>query len=280
MLEDKRPDALRVGCRKLAKRNRGLPARVLAPRSKLSVNLLEAGPFSPMRDVIGGTTGIIQGIRFEGSSKIVNVKNTIISLPRTVVSRLHWEVIAEETESLRALSHYTGAEVEIPRSALAPAARSASGQETMEIVSPTDFAVVERFRDDGQFWGDPNPEALLGRRRPHLDSRKGRLLISGRNHVDLVSNSTHFLAFCVKEPVIPTWNFWSVRTVNWDAAKILCLWLNSIFAITHLYDRRITGEGTYVGWLKSDLLNLPVPQVSALRGDIREGLLRTFPTNS
>ena len=75
---------------------------------------------------------------------------------------------------------------------------------------------------------------------------------------------------------MPTWNFWSVRTVSWDAARILCLWFNSAFAATHLYDERITGTGTYVGWLKSDLLNIPVPRISSLDRSVRRTLLALF----
>ncbi len=61
-----------------------------------------------------------------------------------------------------------------------------------------------------------------------------------------------------------------------NAARILCLWFNSIFAITHLYDRRITGIGTYVGWLKSDLLGMPSPTVSSLDPSSRRRLIELF----
>jgi type I restriction-modification system DNA methylase subunit len=231
---------------------------------------------APLREVIGGPQGIIQGIRFEGSSDVVNVRNTIISIPRSVVGRMHWEIIEEKKRTVRARSHTTGAAIEIPRKALEAAVRTASGLEGMEIATPPDFAVAARFDRDGDFWSDRDPDGLVARRKPHLDSRKGRLLISGRNHVDLVSDSTHFLAFCAKDPIVPTWNFWSIRNVSWDAARILCLWFNSVFAITHLYDKRITGTGTYVGWLKSDLLAIPVPKISALDPSSRERLIKLF----
>jgi len=239
-------------------------------------DLSTTAKLAPLREVIGGTDGIIQGIRFEGSSNIVNVQNTILSYPRSAVGRMQWEIVGEKKRTVRVLSHITGAELDIPRSALQAAARTASGLEAMEISTPLDFAVADRFDKDTDFWADRNPDDILERRKPHLESRKGRLLISGRNHIDLVSDSTHFLAFCAKDPLVPTWNFWSIRTVSWEAAKILCLWFNSIFAITHLYDKRITGIGTYVGWLKSDLLAIPVPKISDLAPSTRKRLIELF----
>src|SRR5207244_4098433 len=139
------------------------------------------------REVIGGSDGIIQGIRFEGTSEIVNVKDTIVSYPRELVSRVHWEIVAEKKKTVHVVSHRTGIELDIPRQALEPAVRTASGLGTMELVDPTVFAVVARFAQDDQFWADRDPNSLLKRRRQHLESRKGRLLISGRNHIDLVS---------------------------------------------------------------------------------------------
>jgi len=249
---------------------------LLPGEEKIGVDLSRIPALAPLREVIGGSNGIIQGIRFEGSSDLVNVKDTIISFPRDFVSRVHWEITAEKKKAIRVVSHKTGVELDIPRQALEPAVRTASGLGTMELANPTDLAVVARFDGDDQFWADRDPDRLLKRRRQHLDSRKGRLLISGRNHIDLVSDSTHFLAFCSKDPLVPTWNFWSIRTVSWDAARILCLWFNSVFAVTHLYDERITGTGTYVGWLKGDLLDIPAPKVSSLDRSVRTTLIELF----
>jgi hypothetical protein len=248
---------------------------LLPGEEKIGVDISSSRLFAPLQEVVG-KNGIIQGIRFEGSSDYVNVKNTLISTKRTVGTRMNWMIIDEKPDSTRARSQTTGAELEIPKRVLRPACRSPAGMLTMEIVEPPDFAVEGRFEGDESFWDDSHPDALIAKRLEHFKSREGRVLIAGRNHVDLVSEGTHLLAFCSYEPLIPTWSFWSVRVNNAENAKILCLWLNSIFAITHLYDIRIVGTGIYVGWLKADLLKLLVPDLSRLSVSLRKELLSLF----
>jgi tRNA1(Val) A37 N6-methylase TrmN6 len=248
---------------------------LLPGEEKIGVDLSSGRLFNSLQGVVG-EGGIIQGIRFEGSSDYVNVKNTLVSSKRPVGTRLNWVIVDENPDSTRARSQTSGAEIEIPKRVLRPACRSPAGLLTMEITEPPDFAVGGRFEGDGPFWNDSDPDAVVSKRIDHFKSREGRLLIAGRNHIDLVSEGTHFLAFCSREPLIPTWSFWSVRVNDSDDAKILCLWLNSIFAITHLYDIRIVGTGIYVGWLKADLLKLPVPDLSRLPVSLRREMLSLF----
>ena len=248
---------------------------LLPGQENVAVNLPESKIFSPLREVVG-EDGIIQGIRFEGSSDVVNVKNTLISHKREMGTRLNWMIIEENSRTIKAKSQTTGIDVEIPRSVLEPAARSPTGLKTMHLIEPTDYAVRDRFDGDENFWEDSHADAIIARRKPHLKSREGLLLLAGRNHVDVVSDNTHFLAFCADEPVVPTWSFWSIKTQNTDHAKIICLWLNSIFALTHLYDKRIVGTGVYIGWLKADLLSIPIPDPSKLSASSRKSLLTLF----
>lgn len=248
---------------------------LLPGEENIGVDLSSSRYLVPLR-TIAGDDGIIQGIRFEGSSDLVNVKNTLISRQREVGTRLNWVITEESADSFKVRNQATGAEVAIPKSALMAATRSPSGQETMAIYEPPDYAVYGRFSNDDAFWDDPKPDELVQRRRIHLDSRMGRLLIAGRNHVGVTSDSTHFIAFFSHNPIVPTWSFWSVRYGNPDDARIACLWMNSIFALTHLYDKRIAGTGAYVGWLKADLLDFPVPDTASLPGTTKKKLLQLF----
>ena len=241
----------------------------------IAVPLPEVPTFVPLASLLG-EGGIIQGIRFEGSSDTANVKNTIISRERDVGSRLNWVVTADEQDALVVKSQTTGAEVRVPRSALEPAMRTPAGQRTMLISPPPDYAVKDRFPEDDAFWDDPAPDEIVSRRRPHLKSREGRVLLAGRNHINLLSESTHHLAFTAGGPIVPTWSFWSIRVPDQDEANALCLWLNSSFAFTHLFDRRIIGTGVYIGWLKSDLLTVPVPDFRAMSSSQRDALRILF----
>ena len=241
----------------------------------VGVGLEDAHSISPIRDTLGGGQ-IIQGIRYEGSSNIVNVKNTIVSKPREVTARLNWVLGSETAIGFPARNPFSGAEVNIPRSALRAAIRSPAGQYTMLLSDPRDFAVKSRFPGDEKFWLDRDPDGLVTRRVHHLESREGRLLLAGRNHVGLASEETSLLAFCSKDPIVPTWSFWSFRVPDFDRARILCLWLNSTFGLSHLLDRRITGTGAYIGWLKSDLEAMPGIDPDALSAKDRLALLQLF----
>lgn len=236
---------------------------LLPGEEHIAVALPSSPRFVSLSDLIG-TDGIIQGIRFEGSSDTVNVKNTIISRKRDVGSRLNWAITKEIPGFLLAQSQTTGAEVTVPISALEPAMRTPAGQRTMLISPVPDYAVRSRFLGDEAFWDDIAADEILSRRRDHLRSREGRVLLAGRNHVNFLSQGTHHLAFTAGGLIVPTWSFWSLKVEDQDVANALCLWLNSSFAFTHLFDKRIIGTGVYVGWLKSDLLGLRVPELRGL----------------
>lgn len=248
---------------------------LLPGEERIGVELPTEPTFVPLSTLIGNN-GIIQGIRFEGSSDTVNVKNTIVSRRREVGSRVNWAITGEDSGIVRAQSQTTGAEVSIPISALEPAMRTPSGQRSMLISHPPDYAVLSRFLGDEAFWDDPTADEILSRRRGHLKSREGRVLLAGRNHVNFLSEGTHHLAFTAGGLIVPTWSFWSIRIDDQDVANALCLWLNSSFAFTHLFDKRIIGTGVYVGWLKSDLLNLPVPDLRNLTPRQRAQLRTLF----
>jgi N-6 DNA Methylase len=241
----------------------------------VGIDLAHSTSTSPMGEALGGGS-IIQGIRYEGSSKVVNVKNTIVSKPREFTARLNWVLGDETADGLSAQSPLTGATVRIPQVALRPAIRSPAGQHTMLLTELRDFAVTTRFPGDEQFWVDRDPDSLVARRIPHLASREGRLLLAGRNHVGLASEETSLLAFCSKEPIVPTWSFWSFRIPDFDRARLLCLWLNSTFGLSHLLDRRITGTGAYIGWLKTDLESMPGLNPDALSPAATRELLHLF----
>jgi hypothetical protein len=246
---------------------------LLPGQEKIGIELPESTIFSTFQKYLGQDK-LIQGIRFEGSSDYVNVTNTLISNKREVGTRVNWLIIEENKNTIRVRSQKSGVEIDIPRSVLLPATRSPAGLDKMEIIEPPDYVVCNRFDNDELFWETDIPD--FNKRNEHFKSRQGRLLLAGRNHIDIVSEGTHHLSFCTSENIVPTWSFWSFKIDNPDDAKILCLWLNSIFSMTHLYDKRITGTGIYIGWLKSDILNLIIPDPQKIPVKIKDDCLTLF----
>jgi hypothetical protein len=222
------------------------------------------------------TTEVVQGIRFNEVEDFVRPRNTLLSRPREANVRTNWAVIEETDEFIVAKSKRTGATVRVPRAVVRPTTRSVAGMSTIEFTTPFDYIVVGRFPGDTAFWDDPDPDAVLAKRLPHLATREATLLLGGRNNVGLDGTGTHFLAFVSARPVPPTWSFWSVRGLDLDDARLVALWWNSSFNLVQLIENRAEVQGAYMSWLKADILRLRVPDIRALSAASRTSLLKTY----
>lgn len=230
---------------------------------------LEAPVMAPLRAVV---PKVIQGIRFNDTSDSVHPKNTLLSRPREAKSHVDWRIVAEDEDAVTATSTATGVTLEIPKSVLLPTTRTISGMTTMEMTADFDYVVTGRFPKDTLFWDDPDPNGILRRRLPHLKSREARLLLAGRNQVDLSAPGTCHLAVVASQPVPPTWSFWCVQVGSYDEARYLALWWNSTFNLRQLMARRAETRGTVVSWVLRDLLPMPVLDPSKLSSSGREAL--------
>jgi tRNA1(Val) A37 N6-methylase TrmN6 len=257
-------------------RNSGNWQQLLPAEQFEGFNLPSSSYLSPLVDA---GVKIVQGIRFHENSDRVDVKNTVLSKPRAAVDvKINWKIEKEKASELEAVSTDTGARVIFPRRVLRPTTRSPAGMQTIEITNPTDYVVVNRFPGDQPFWNDPDPDALLKRRLPHLKSREAFLVAAGRNNVNLASRGTHFLAFVSPEQIPPTWSFWSIKTDSLEAARLLALWWNSTFNLVQLMECRAEVGGSWVGWLKDTLLQLNVLKPAALTQQVRRELLHVYGT--
>jgi len=249
----------------------------LLPRERFAGFSLPSSPFLALLEDTGAQ--VVQGIRFHENSDRVDVKNTVLSKPRAKVDvKINWRIVSEKKTAVDATSTETGVTVTVPRKVLRPTTRSPAGMETMELVDPPDYIVVGRFPGDELFWDDPDPDALLARRLPHLESREAFLVAAGRNNVNLASKGTHLLGFVCREPIPPTWSFWSIRTASLEDSRLLALWWNSTFHLVQLMESRAEVGGSWVGWLKDTLLQLTALKPTALTPEARRDLLRVYET--
>ncbi len=235
--------------------------------------LPESPALAPLGEV---ALRVVQGIRFHAESDRVDVKNTVLSKPREVGVKMNWRVERETPTEVEAVSTDSGLRVTIPKTALRPTTRSASGMQTMEMLDPPDYIVVGRFPGDEAFWDDPDPDGVLTRRLPHLKSREAYLVVAGRNNVNLAAQGTHFLAFVAREPIPPTWSLWSIKTNTLEEARLLALWWNSTFHLINLIEQRAEVGGSWMGWLRDTLERLPVLNPAALSPESKRELLRVY----
>jgi tRNA1(Val) A37 N6-methylase TrmN6 len=222
----------------------------LAPRNMISLNTV--------------VKKVIQGFRYEKNSEFVSTKDTLVSKPREKRVRIDIEI--QNIDDRRILVRNPNGEEQlvIPRTATAPAIRTASWQRSIEIEHPLDFVVVERFDGDELFWTRKDVDRMLVQRREHISTRKANLVMAGYGNIDLSSPGTFFLAFCSKSEIAPTWSFWSLPCSKYDHAVVLALWLNSTFALTELLKRRTEVRGTNIKWRKKEIEELPVVNVRSL----------------
>lgn len=228
---------------------------------------------APLSEVV---PNVIQGLRFHKDSDKLSTSNSLLTRPRDVTVRMNWEVLEEDKKTVEARSKTSGEVVKVPRKALLPTTRSASGMPTMEILSPYDYLVVGRFPDDESFWEDENPDGIIERRVKHIKSRESYLVVPGRNNVGLSSGGTHLLAFVSPRRIAPTWSFWSIQADTLEKARILCLWWNSTLHLAQLIEGRAETGGAWVCWLKNDLLQMKVVNPDVLSPKAKKDLLSIY----
>ena len=146
------------------------------------------------------------------------------------------------------------------------------------MIDPPDYIVIGRFPGDESFWDDRDPDAILRRRLPHLESREAYLVAAGRNNVNLAAPGTHFLAVVSPTLIPPTWSFWSIKTDSLDDARILALWWNSTYHLAQLIENRHEVGGSWMGWLRDTLNRLSVLNPKALSPETKRGLLQVYET--
>lgn len=217
---------------------------------------------------------MIGGLRLESSSDYIHPDNSLLSKPRDANVHIDWEITDEESMSYTAKNQDRGNEVKVPQNILSPALRSFSGMRTLEIQNPPDYVVMDTFPGDSEFWWSDSPD--LERRRRHVDSRDGQLVLGGYGNLDLTAPGTSFLAMTYKDEIAPTWSLWSVSVGSWEDAQLLSLWWNSTYSVAKLITERNEVRGSVVKWRKPDLLEIPVPDLNTLSDEEREGLLELY----
>ncbi len=207
-------------------------------------------------------------------------ENTMLSYEREQRTMIDWKITKEDREYVWALSKARAIELRFPRSALAASTRTVTGMDKILVDRRFDYVVVDRFKNDDEFWnGAPADEILLARRR-QIATRSAYLLVAGRGGLNLAADGTKLLAFCTREKMAPTWAFWSFRTRTFEEAQILSLWWNSTFSLNQLIDKRTEVEGSRVWFGKEAINPLPVLDPKKLDDAQKGVMLSLFKTLS
>jgi len=245
------------------------------PEPRLSSKLkFSKNKFSSLLDVLGDEDSLKQGLRFNSSSEFVSTKNSIISNPRPRIS-IEFEII-EETKNKIKFTDKLGNFYKISKKSLRPAIRTISYQDTIHVDSPPDWIVIDRFENDEEFWQAKNINTILMKRKKHLDTRLGNIVMAGYGNFNLAAVGSSLIAVTSDELIAPTWTCWRLLCDNLDDAKILTLYLNSTFSIAKLIDISTEVGGTLRKWRKDRLLLMPVLDPKKLTESERISLLKLY----
>ena len=224
--------------------------------------------------VLGSKTALKQGLRFHRSSGYMSPENSIISHPRDNVS-IQYEIIDEKRDSIE-FTNRIGATFKISKDSLSPALRTLSHQKKLLMKSPSDWLVIERFKNDEDFWQTQNVANILSKRRNQLSSRLGNIIMAGYGNYDLAAPGSCLIALLTDKPTAPTWTCWRMNIENKDDAKIIALYLNSTFALANLIDNSTEVRASVRKWRKSTLFSMPIIDPKKLSETERNNLLKLF----
>lgn len=174
-----------------------------------------------------------------------------------------------------------GIEVNIPVSSVVPGIRRLSHTTTMDVSESHDFIIIgwssqikemARLVLTDRELAKVNP-SLLEKWKKRYDSKSSCLLVSRRLY--LASPNTYVVSLYSQLPTIGI-NFWSIKGIEGDYAKILCLWLNSSLNILQLFNVGVMREGSWMTLHDYMLDEVMVPEFNRINKDDRKVLLNVF----
>lgn len=199
-------------------------------------------------EVIGGL-GLGGGIRtLYRPLSILNEKE------RALKSSDLWIEAAVTKQNLIAQNRLTSKTVEIPLDCLVPSLRRHSGVGYLDITENSDFLVMDAFPHMDEFFDHKKTKEKFEDNvvtwKEYVKRRVGRVLIARK--FDLSAPGTCLLSFYSSVPLAPG-EFWVIRPLTSEYAKIISLWLNGTPNLTQMFLNRTETRGA---WMKIDVRTL------------------------
>jgi len=197
------------------------------------------------------------------------------------MGRLAFEILSEDGKHLRLRIRGTHLEITVSRSKVLPSLRSYSGVDVMDMTDRTESVIADEE-------AIPEDKAkLLGLRRDSLklavrDIKAAYRDIAGTvlliYKVQIPSPGLYWIGYFSKKPVLTT-DWYSVKLTSDDAdyAKILTVWVNSLFGIIQVLALRPEVRAAWSRLDKRTVWNhFLVPDPKAISAKDRRALLACF----
>ena len=175
----------------------------------------------------------------------------------------------------------TGTEIRIPSSCVVPGIRRLSHTTTIDVSRKHDYITIgwspqikemARFTLSTREFSKFGPSVLQDWKKKFL-LKSSCLLLSRRLY--LSSPGTSVVSLYSEAPTIGV-DFWSIKGVEGDNAKILCLWLNSSINILQLFSIGIMREGSWMKLHDYMIDDVMVPDINAMSEKHKRALLEVF----
>jgi tRNA1(Val) A37 N6-methylase TrmN6 len=241
-------------------------------KSRLA-DLTSVTKLSPLLSIV---PDMIQGLRLNRQEPEMRPENTMLSYERDEHTQIDWKITHEDRLYIFAFNTKKAIELKIPKVSLVPSTRTATGMDKMLIDHNYDYVVIDRFKGDDIFWNQKDIRGILESRKRQIETRSAYLIVAGRGGLNLAAGGTKLLAFCSRNPIAPTWAFWSLRTNSFEEACLLALWWNSTYMLNQLIEVRTEVEGARVWFGKTALEPLRVIDFRKISKSSRKELLKIF----
>lgn len=174
-------------------------------------------------------------------------------------------------------NRFTKEIVNIPIDCLVPSLRRPSGVGYMDVTESSDFLVEDTFLDMDRFFNDTKAMKNFVKNKAvwkeYVERRLGGVFMARK--FDISAPGTRLLCFYSSAPLVPG-EFWLIRNLSSDFARVFCLWINSTPNLVQMFINRTETRGA---WMKSDIRTLRDTYVidpRVLTTNEKNELLNTF----
>ncbi len=188
-----------------------------------------------------------------------------------------WIATKIKKDSFDAQDRFSHVKITVPLKVIEHGFRRPAGMPYLDVSNNLDYIVVNKFEDAEKIFPDQKQAkkalATISKWKKIVDMKKANLLLSRR--FDLSAPGTRLLAFYTNKPAFGV-DMWSVKGVNDEDAKILCLWYNSIVNLLQLIIYRTETRGAWLKLHEYQIRDSYILNLKSLSKRERTSLLQLF----
>ncbi|MFX1520195.1 MAG: Eco57I restriction-modification methylase domain-containing protein [Promethearchaeota archaeon] len=206
-------------------------------------------------------------------------KLSLNAASRTYIRGDPWQITRIEPSHVEVEQRRTNEVIQIPRSNIRLTFRLITYITQMNVTDLEEYVIDSSFQGYRQFRSLVGLESIDWHIwQNYLDSRTSNFFLAER--IDITAPGYSMIAFYSERPRAWSRVSASIKNLNDDVAKILCLWFNSSFGILEYLFQRDEDRGGWMQLHKYIVQKLKVPNTKKLNEVEKQNILATFEDTS